>query len=506
MISRLTFYNLSVRFETDDQLLITHIERFLNRFYTVTGVSFNPKFPGEAKVFVGKIKGKGIYQFHNTQFVHLYQYLKDVNYPLKVDEKEDERVYKAVSTNFKVRDGWELRPHQKPVYDFLLADPTKSKLVPLATGQGKTATFLITLAQIKKRLAVVILSRFCEKWVLDIATIHQVTTKDVMLIQGGKSLCGLIQMAKEGTLKHDYFVFSAETIQAYISAYEEDPMAAEDFYGCSPMDLFPLLGVGVMMNDESHMSFHLIYRIIIYTNVQFQVGLTATLITEDSTIARVHKVVYSDKDTYQGAKLDKYIDVYAIAYTISDNARRDVKIANYGSNNYSHIAFEQSIMRRDRLAHQYYKVIDEALQYYYFADYEDKDKVLIFVATINLANKLVGYLSAKYPERVVKRYCEDDPYEDLMTGEIVVTTVLSAGTGVDIPNLRVGIQTVSISSPSSNIQTLGRLRKLPDRDVKFCYLYSPNIGKQRQYSQKRVELFQPRVANICHRASKSGIH
>ena len=110
-----------------------------------------------------------------------------------------------------------------------------------------------------------------------------------------------------------------------------------------------------------------------------------------------------------------------------------------------------------------------------------------------------------YPDFKIRRYCEEDSYEDMLGGDIIVSTVLSAGTGLDIPHLRVCIQTVCISSQVSNIQSLGRLRKLSDRDVKFCYLYANNIGKHKDYHMKRVELFKPRVANIAYRQSSASM-
>jgi len=51
----------------------------------------------------------------------------------------------------------------------------------------------------------------------------------------------------------------------------------------------------------------------------------------------------------------------------------------------------------------------------------------------------------------------------MIGAEIVVTTPQSLSTGIDKPNLRVVIQTVSISSEVTNVQSAGRLRDLKDR-------------------------------------------
>lgn len=500
-MNKLTVYNLSVTLETDDSVLQVHLRTFLDKYYTIKSVGFSTKTITDDKVFVGKLKHRSIYQLHSNQFIHFYHYLKDINYPISIDEKVDVRDYHSYPANMEMRENWVPRENQVPAIDFLTTNPIKSKLIPLQTGQGKGLISLYALATLKKRTAIVVLSRFIEKFVIEIAEKHNTTTKEVMVIQGSKALAGIIQMAKDGELNNNYLVFSAETTQSFISNYEEDPNTCIEYYGSTPMDLFPLLGVGIMLNDETHMSFHLLYKIIIYTNVEYQIGLTATLISDDATVRRMHRVVYPVSCIYGEGKINKYIDVYPIAYSIDSRIMRLIKTKNYGSTHYSHIAFEKSIVKKDFLLRTYYKLINRTIQDYYIQDYKEKDKLLIFVATVEFATKLVNFLKEWYPEKDVRRYCQEDPYEDLINGEIIVTTVISAGTGVDVPNLRVCIQTVCISSSPSNLQSLGRLRKLNDRDVKFCYIYCENIPKQKQYHIRRMELFNDYVASINLRRS-----
>ena len=181
---------------------------------------------------------------------------------------------------------------------------------------------------------------------------------------------------------------------------------------------------------------------------------------------------------------------------------RSVSQSRYGSSAYSHIAFEQSILKRDFLTRGYMRIIKDVLQTYYIDKCEEGDKCLIFVSTVQLATLLTEELQKSYSsEYMVARYCEDDPYENLLESDIIVSTNLSAGTGVDIPNLRVAIQTVSISSQVMNLQSLGRLRKLPGKDVRFCYIYSGNIAKQVEYHKRRIELFKERA--LTHSTFKS---
>ena len=359
-----------------------------------------------------------------------------------------------------------------------------------------TFVALHSLAKVNMRIGVVILPAFIDKWVQDVATIHDAQVMDVMVIQGSKSIKSIIQMAKEGTLSAKYFIFSSRTMQEYISDYEENTDQHLEVYGIHPVQLFPLLKIGSLLIDETHMQFHAIFKIILHCNVRLQVGLSATLISDDPVVSRVHRIVYPDKTVYDPGELDRYTDVYALGYSVPADLLRQVKTTNYGSKSYSHTAFEQSVMRSPALKKFYYSLIDNAMKDYYTSQYEAKDKCLIFVATIKMATELTQRYEQMHPDKVVRRYCEDDPFEHVNEGEIIVSTVLSAGTAIDIADLRVVVQTVSISSSVSNIQTLGRLRKLKGgRDTRFCYLFADNLPKQKQYHYRRLELFRTRVAS-----------
>ncbi|EKD89699.1 MAG: hypothetical protein ACD_33C00005G0014 [uncultured bacterium] len=368
-----------------------------------------------------------------------------------------------------------------------------------------TSVSLFALAKIQQRIGIVILPIFIDQWIKSIATVHETTTDKVMVIQGSKALRLLIQLAKEDSLESPYIIFSSRTLQDFVTAYESNPELTEEMYGIRPIELFPLLGIGVLLNDESHAHFHALFKILLHTNVKFQIGLSATLISDNWIIKKMHNIMYPKNSIYETTETNRYTDIYAISYTISPNNLRHIKTNNYGSNMYSHTAYEKSIMRRDHMLVSYYKLITNTIDDYFIEEYLANDKLLIFVATVELASNLVKHLTLRYPKFNVKRYCEDDPYDNLHNSDIIVSTVISAGTAVDIKDLRVCIQTISISSSVSNLQSLGRLRKLSDRDVKFCYLYAGNLNKQKEYHIKRVELFKDKSNKIIYRSSSVGL-
>ena len=99
MSNRLTVYNLSVTFETNDFTLQGHIETFLARFYTVKLRPINGQGETTTRLYAGKIKNYAAWQFHSNQFAHFYHYLKEIGYVLKIDEKVDMRDYITANTD-----------------------------------------------------------------------------------------------------------------------------------------------------------------------------------------------------------------------------------------------------------------------------------------------------------------------------------------------------------------------------------------------------------------------
>lgn len=500
----LMVFNLSVCIRTTDKQIKEGIDFFIKSYYRSVQEGFGDS--QEIKYYSGKVEDDDIYILYIKQFGQLYSWLRQTrNIDIKeLSTIEDYREYEIDKDLYRARPHFQLRDNQKPVNEFVKNNPSGTRLVPLATGSGKTVIAMVTLAELNMKFGMIILPTFIDKWKDDICEIHDAVPEEIFVAQGKKSLQGIIQMAKEGTVPFKYFIFSNSTYNNYIKAFEEDPELCEEEYGCTPLELFPLLKLGVLLIDEAHMAFHIVFRCIIYTNVKYHVALSATLLTEDPVVRNVYNVLYPPESTYGQTLQQRYIDIYPVSYDISPDVLPRLRSTFRGSNNYSHVAYEQSIMSKQNkgVLRNYLRLINSLVEDFYIYEHDKGDKLLIFVATVNFATQLSDYLKETYPDKKVNRYCQEDPYEYLMESDICVSTVISSGTGVDIENLRVVIQTVSISSPVSNIQSLGRLRKLPNKDTKFVYTYSYKIGKQSMYHKKRVEMFRSKSKAIIHRSAR----
>jgi hypothetical protein len=88
----------------------------------------------------------------------------------------------------------------------------------------------------------------------------------------------------------------------------------------------------------------------------------------------------------------------------------------------------------------------------------------------------------------VNRYVDEDPFEYLLEADLCFSTVLSAGTAVDISMLKTVIMSNSLDSIQSNIQAFGRLREIKDLTLRFVYLVCLDIPKQVEYHKSKKEL------------------
>ena len=358
-----------------------------------------------------------------------------------------------------------------------------------------TVSALSSISKIEQRTAIVILPKFISKWGEDILAILKVSPKDIMLIQGSSQLKGVISAANDGLLNIKFLIVSITTLQNFYKDYENGEDVV-DVYGCLPEELWPKLGIGTIIIDEVHCHIFSVYKTMLYTNVKKVIALSATFISEDLLVQRVQKLMFPKEIRFDSITMDKYIKVYAVSFQFNKEYARKIRSTEFGSNLYSHNAFEQSILKNKQILNNYIHFIDHLVQLAYIDDYIPGDKLVIFAYRTDMCDVIHTFLKKKYSHLDVRRYVKEDPYVNAIEPDIRVSTILSLGTAIDIPNLRAAIMTTSISSEVSNRQTLGRLRALKDRDVKFYYTYSTDIPKQVEYHVKKKIMFEASVASI----------
>lgn len=404
--------------------------------------------------------------------------------------------YSPVPVILKMKSHWVLRENQNEVVSYLtIPGHPISKFINLQTGFGKSVIAMAAAAIKGHRTVIIVRPMYIEKWQEDILRTYDIDEDRIMTVRGGAQLMALIAAGQSGDVDADIIIISNKTLQSWIKQYHEfhtDSMSLG--YDCLPQDFLQVIGAGTLIKDEVHQDFHLNTILDCYTNVPYSISLSATLVSDDEFINKMYEVVYPAEDRYKGAVYKQYISAKALMYNVEWINK--IRTKEFNQPAYSHIAYEKSIVRNRMIYENYLRLIRWSVKYCYaeHETFKKGDKCLVFCASIDMCTRVAQYLASQYPKHIVKRYVEDDPYENLNTADIIVSTVLSAGTAVDIPNLTSVILTVALKSSQSNIQGFGRLRELKDgRTPEFWYFVCENIPKHMEYHQRKKVLLEQKA-------------
>jgi len=350
-----------------------------------------------------------------------------------------------------------------------------------------TTLSMAAITTIKQRTMILVLPKYIDKWISDVKANTTVKDEDIYVVKGGDSLNKLILAIEQGAT-YDFIIVGIRTIYNYIKSYETRLYDSEFSYERTPDELMEALGVGVILNDETHQEFHAVYKCGLYFNPCRFIGLSATLDNNDKNLVRMYDTMFPNDCRISGlVEYKHYIESYNIAYRIRNTKR----IQYQRQQGYNHTLLEASIMRNSVLLKDYVNMITYYVKEGYYKRREEGDKALIFVASVKFATLLKQHMEVIFEDIDVRRYVEDDPYENLMDGDLIISTPNSAGVAVDIPGLISVYQTVAIKSLQMNKQTFGRLRNLKGKEMRYYSFYCKDIPKHKDMIRVRKEILLP---------------
>lgn len=370
-----------------------------------------------------------------------------------------------------------------------------------------TVTFCGIVEKNSERVLISVLPKYHVKWVGDKNVIGDlesnldVKKSDIMPVETKGQLRGLIHICKEqGSKKLPKIIAITLTVmRGFIEDYEKDPDGCLQDYGAVPWQLAALTGVGIVGVDEAHEHIYSVFKLAMYLHGVKFISLSGTMRTEDAFQEKVQNVIFPKIKRYEEVKMEKYIDVEFIGYHFARDLLHKIRYQAFGRNDYSHAVLEKSILRYPRLLNGYIKIVTGILDWDFVKVRRPEEKAIVYVATVDMADKFITALTVRYPHLKIARYCaaQGDKYADLMSSDITVSTIQSSGTAVDIPNLICNICTTMVNSSKSNLQVLGRLRKLPGgRKVTLYMPFCRDIKKHFKYTEFRFELFKDITKSI----------
>jgi superfamily II DNA or RNA helicase len=473
--------------------------KFANRYVQFGLVPIAGQMRKKAlKVFGVANADRTEFRFHINQLPEFYKLLSQTGYDNpNLHKRVEVSVKPTPSVDLIVDSKYVPRDYQVPIVEYLIKKEPKCKLVGLQTGGGKSLVSMLGISKLKKIPCIIVKPAYIEKWTDDLVKTYNLTIDEIMVVQGGKHLMALLNLMKENKLNYKAVIVSNRTMQIWLTAYERNKeYALELGYCIHPQEFFEHIGAGIRLIDEVHQDFHFNFKLDLYTNVEYAMSLSATLITNDPFLRSMHDVAYPIKDRYSSPPLNKYINSFAVHYRF--NKPDKIRTHEYGSKNYSHGAVEQSVMKHTPTMHGYLNLIDYTLSIGYTQSKKQDKKCIVFAYSVDMCTRITKFLESKYPQYDVRRYVADDPYENLMQADVIVSTLGSAGTAVDIPNLTNVILTTAVDSIQSNVQSLGRLRNLDSGNTatQFHYFVCDDIPKHVEYHSRKKEMLGQRAKSF----------
>lgn len=386
---------------------------------------------------------------------------------------ENEQLVKGRSIHLKMKKDFKPKQNQIAAIDYLASEnPPYNKGLSLMTGAGKTVVTIASIVK-RKKAAMIITSGLTEQWYREIMKFT--TAKDeVVIIQGIRSLLDLMEAEKKPSI----IIFSLETLRRYVNR-------EENYKDIPPYDKFiQYFGIDTKVVDECHLNFRANTVVDLHSNIQNNVYLTATFTSTNPQTRKIFNKIYPDDIRYGAGVRDKYIDVYSYTYRYNVPPKCYTKMRGY-----SHVGYEKYFFKRiTKLQWFFESVLVPVINSHYDNRCAHGQRLLIFFSTINMIMEAKRFLTSQYPNRKVGVYIggsEDKAYNDY---EIIISNYKKAGTGKDIKQLYVVINTISYSSQTLTEQMLGRLRRLPDgstpRYIELVNAYCLPHLKHRHYRQE----------------------
>lgn len=477
------------------EVLIPFCKRNFCRFQKVPGELFGTTKLEVSHVFARFNTDKTELRFNASMLEPFIKFMVDRGYNKSRIDIREEKVIPAKKVLHVIRDQG-IKPRNELQEEFVefMTGPLPIVTNNMGTGQGKTFCALYSSLQIGERILITVLPRYVDIWIKAFGEFYKIAPHEILLadVFGVQEL----HQAMLNGADPKIIILPLTKIDIYLKKMKEDPTVP------SLDQVFTDLQCGIRIIDEAHESIYSVYMSMLYGNHKKTMVLSATLRGDDDFINEIYNQIFPPSSYLKATEYTQYI--HGIAY----HHRIDLwkyKINTKGFGGYSHVKFEQGILKNKYVFEQYYQMLKGAFWTYYLENLREGQKSMWFFATVDFCDAFEKRLKKDFPELdtivfTAKLSGKKGMSTAYREHQVVITTPGSCGTGKDIPMLYAVFSPIAVSSSQRNDQMVGRTRPVdkwwPDLDPIFVYFVCRDEPKQMEYDKKRRSLFGRKLKKL----------
>ena len=358
------------------------------------------------------------------------------------------------------------------------------------TGDGKTFCTVYSICNLKMRTLIIThIEKIKAQWIDTCSTMFTFKPKNLVTIEGTGKMEEIL--SSDEVPKGDVFFVNHQTLNAFVRKHGYEKLH----------DFFIKLRIGIKVYDEAHLEFKNIIMIDMFSNTYKTIYLTANFDRSQPDESRIFHRAFANvmkfgTQTIDYAEKRKHIVYFPTLYSSDCPAFQAMALKNnYGFDSKRFIDYALKQDPHNSLINELYKVFNRIKTV--------EGKVLVVAPKIESCEFIKDRLQ-EFPllaDRVIMTIHSKNNVnhndDAKINADIIVSTMKSVGTGVDIKGLRVLINTEPYTSSIIANQMSGRLREYaPDKDTYYFDLVDVSITRCYEMYKTRLRFLKKKCKEI----------
>lgn len=359
------------------------------------------------------------------------------------------------------------------------------------TGEGKTYCTIYTICQLGMRALIIThIDKIKRQWMSTCSTMFSFSQKSQVDIVGTAQMESII--ADDNMPKGDIFFINHQTINAFVRKH-----------GCEKLhDFFIKLNIGIKVFDEAHLEFKNIIMVDMFSNTFKTIYLTANFNRSQPEESKLFQRAFSNvmkfsTNSKEYAEKRRHIVYVPVLFSSNCPEYQSMMLKNnYGFDSKRYIDYALKTDEGNNLIHEIHTVIKKTSHL--------DGRILIVTPKIESCEFIKDYLEYNISDKTImtihSKNSEENNFIAKNNADIIISTMKSVGTGVDIKGLRILINTEPYASSITANQMSGRLREYaPDKDTYYFDLVDVSIQRCYEMYKTRLRFLKKKCKEVILR-------